>query len=383
MDVHISSIGTAVPDHKFKQQEILDFMVEAHDLQGRDATRLKALYRASGINYRHSVIPDYGSNDRSSFAFYPSSSDLEPFPPTSLRMAWYKKHALPLSIKAINDCLTPSMGVKASDISHLITISCTGFYAPGLDIELVEKLGMNSSVERTSVQFMGCYAAFNGLKLARQICRAEPQAKVLVVCTELCTLHFQKKNHPDNFLANALFADGSAAALIQAEEEKGLRMEAFYSDLYSQGKQDMAWNVGDHGFHMRLSEYVPELIREGIGKLTRRLLERASVEMSDVDALAVHPGGKSILHAVEKALRIGREKNTYAHQVLAEYGNMSSATVLFVLKKLMEDRRTNPSTILSFAFGPGLTLESGLFTALPSGESKFTLQTSLADEQPV
>ncbi|MGB3183871.1 MAG: type III polyketide synthase [Cyclobacteriaceae bacterium] len=383
MDIHLSSIGTAVPDNRFSQQEILEFMLRAHGLEGRDAVRLRALYRASGIKFRHSVIPDYGLSDPSDYSFYPPSADLEPFPGTANRMEWYRRYAVPLSARAAEDCLDKCPDISRKDITHLITISCTGFYAPGPDIELVETLGLRSDVERTSIQFMGCYAAFNGLKLARQICLAEPDARVLIVCTELCTLHFQKDNHPDNFLANALFSDGSAAALVQAESAGGLRMDAFYADLYSQGKQDMAWNVGDHGFNMRLTEYVPDLIEHGIGKLTGRLLRRAGIDMEDVDSLAVHPGGKRILQAVEKALGADRDKNAHAHKVLSNYGNMSSATVLFVLKELMQQQRETSETILSFAFGPGLTLESGIFTAVPQKDSTYSATLTLPHEQPV
>jgi predicted naringenin-chalcone synthase len=383
MDVHLSSIGTAVPDNRFSQQQILKFMLRAHGLEGRDAVRLKALYRASGIQFRHSVIPDYGHHDADLYQFYPPSESLEPFPGTAARMDWYQRYAVPLSAKAVEDCLIGCPDVSKEEITHLIAISCTGLYAPGVDIELIEYLGLRSDIERTSVQFMGCYAAFNGLKLARQICRSEPEARVLVVCTELCTLHFQKNNHPDNFLANALFSDGSAAALVQAGGHKGLKMDAFYADLYSQGKQDMAWNVGDYGFHMRLSEYVPDLIEHGIGKLTARLLKRAGIEMDEVDALAVHPGGKRILQSVEKALGADRLRNQYAHKVLSEYGNMSSATVLFVLKEIMEQHRDRPETILSFAFGPGLTQESGIFTAVPGAQSSRPITMTIPHEQPV
>lgn len=330
-------------------------MVKAHQLDEEEAQKLKALYRASGIRSRYSVIKDY--QQKSAFDFYPQNDTLDPFPSTADRNKLFAKTALDLSLEAIRNCL--SNGFKVEGITHLITVSCTGLYAPGLDIDIVYKLGLNKSVQRTGINFMGCYAAFNALKVANSICQSDSSAKVLVVSTELCSIHFQKKKTEDNLLANALFGDGSAAVLVepQSTTKVGLEMNDFSCDLLPNGIEDMAWNIGDFGFEMKLSAYVPDVVEEGIDTLLKSL---STKNYHRFEHYAVHPGGKKILNVVEDKMGIDKSQNISAHEVLREYGNMSSPTVLFVLKKLM-DKLTSENhgeRIFSLAFGPGLTLES-------------------------
>jgi predicted naringenin-chalcone synthase len=256
----------------------------------------------------------------------------------------------------------PSFDAKS--VTHLIVVCCTGMYAPGLDIELVENLGLPTTVQRTCITFMGCYAAFNALKVADAFCCKEEKAKVLIVCVELCSLHFQKTVSDDNFLANALFADGAAAVFVEAEPSTSsrLKLEAFYNDLAPEGTNDMAWTIGSAGFEMRLSSYVPDIIKKGIGSFTQHLLEKISRQTSDVKYFAIHPGGKKILTAIEEALELKREQTQAAFDVLKRFGNMSSPTVLFVLKEIFSklSASDDDARILSFAFGPGLTMESML-----------------------
>ncbi len=359
---YITSIGTAVPDNRIAQTTIANFMVKAMNLQGDDARKLQALYRATGIDTRHSVLADYGK--KSEYEFFPDNELLEPFPSTQQRMVLYKKHALDLSLAAIKKCLDKISLIDQSAVTHLITVSCTGLYAPGLDIDLVKTLGLNTCINRTCINFMGCYAAFNALKLADSFCENNKNAKVLVVCTELCSIHFQKENTEDNLLANALFADGSAALLVEAQPRTGLNLKpvSFHCDLSTDGEQDMAWTVGDFGFEMKLSTYVPEVIRNGIKKLTASLLEKISMQITNVDYFAIHPGGKKILEVIEQELGLSKEQNLNAYQVLRKFGNMSSPTVLFVLNRIVDDltEADDKKNILSFAFGPGLTMESML-----------------------
>jgi prepilin-type processing-associated H-X9-DG protein len=237
-------------------------------------------------------------------------------------------------------------------------------YAPGLDIELVHALGLSTSVQRTSINFMGCYAAFNALKVADAFCVGNPEAYVLVVCTELCSIHFQQQPSDDNILANALFADGSAAVLVQAKPAgaKNLLCEAFHNDFSIAGQHDMAWQIGNHGFEMMLSSYVPDVIGRGIGDLTARLLKKIAIDISDISYFAIHPGGRKILEQIEAKLGLTHEQNAAAYQVLADFGNMSSVTVVFVLQEIFRKtgQEDHGKHILSFAFGPGLTLESML-----------------------
>jgi len=356
----ITSIGTANPSHKFHQSTIAEFMTRAMQLSGDQEKKLHALYRATGIAYRYSVFEDYGKKEN--FNFYPNAEDREPFPSTKRRMEIFQAHALPLSLKAASSCLEKRNDVPVSAITHLIVVSCTGMYAPGLDIDLIKALKLKPTIQRACINFMGCYAAFNALKLADAYCKADINAKVLVVCTELCSLHFQKENTENNWLANALFADGSAALLIESHPQQGitLKLENFYCDLALEGEQDMVWAIGDLGFEMNLTSYVPQIIRTGISKLTASLLTQGSLNVSDISYFAIHPGGKKILESVEHELGLTREQNYFSYQVLKNYGNMSSPTVLFVLDEILktvtlEDQHKR---ILSFAFGPGLTLES-------------------------
>jgi len=359
---YITSIGTANPNHSFQQQAIANFMVKAMNLSVDEARKLRALFRATGIETRCSVLSDYGREI--GFEFFTDNELVEPFPSTLQRMEVFKKHALNLSLAAVNKCTEKIPSIEKKEITHLVVVSCTGMYAPGLDIDLVKALGLNSSISRTCINFMGCYAAFNALKLADLLCSSEQNAKVLMVCTELCTIHFQKQNTENNMLANALFADGSAALLVEAQPRKGINLKptAFHCDLATEGEQDMAWTIGDWGFEMKLSSYVPDVIRSGIKKLTKSLLERISQNLSDVSYFAIHPGGKKILEVIEQELNISKNSNRHAYEILKRYGNMSSPTVLFVLQEICEELsdKDQNKNILSFAFGPGLTMESML-----------------------
>ncbi len=359
---YITAVGTANPGNRFSQSVIADFMLRAMKLGNGDERKLKTIFRSSGIEFRHSVLDDYGRV--SGFTFYPDNDDLEPFPGTEKRLQLFRRHALELSTVSFRDMLNGYPDFSATKITHLIVVCCTGMYAPGLDVDLVKELDLPTTVERTAINFMGCHAAFNALKLADALCRAQSDAKVLVVCTELCSLHFQRAASEDNLLANALFADGSASLLVETDSSgpMKLQLEYFHSDLATNGLSDMAWTIGDLGFEMRLSSYVPDLIRKGIARFTDSLLRKASVGLPDIHHFAIHPGGKRILQVVEEELGIERSRNLPAYEVLRNYGNMSSPTVLFVLKKIISSLNGtgHGQRILAVAFGPGLTLESML-----------------------
>lgn len=355
---YITSLGTANPENKIAQQTIADFMTKAMGLNADDERKLRALHRMSGIETRHSVLTDYSRTQH--FEFYPNNG--EAFPSTKQRLALFQKHAVHLSVSAAEKCLSSIIALKRSEITHLVVVSCTGMYAPGLDIDLVKALGLKSTIERTCINFMGCYAAFNALKLANSFCDQSSDAKVLVVCTELCSIHFQRENTEDNLLANSLFADGSAALLVEGNPRKGINLKpiSFFCEIATQGEHDMAWTVGDLGFEMRLSSYVPDVIKSGIKKLTSSLLEKISQGFSAISYFAIHPGGKKILEAIESELNLTKTQNKFAYEVLKNFGNMSSPTVLFVLNEVAKSLQEadHGKKILSFAFGPGLTMES-------------------------
>jgi alpha-pyrone synthase len=363
MKSYISAIGIANPSYKIPQMQIADFMAEATRMNGQEKRKLNALYRSTGINYRHSVLADY-TKHTGGFEFYSNSPDLEPFPMIERRMRLYREHALPLCMQAVTHCLSAYPGFKIREVTHLITVSCTGMYAPGIDIELVEEFGLPTNIRRTAINFMGCYGAFNALKAADAICKSDPVAKVLVVCVELCTIHFQKEKTEDHLLSNALFADGAAALIMEAQPRSAhsISIESAYCDLFFDGKSDMAWHIGNFGFEMRLSSYIPDMIKKGIRQLTDKLLRHLTLNITDIQLFAIHPGGKRILEVIEEQLGMQKEDNRYAYQTLKDYGNMSSPTILFVLKALWNDLQKSDAGkhILSCAFGPGLTLESML-----------------------
>ncbi|MDP4147877.1 MAG: type III polyketide synthase [Bacteroidota bacterium] len=364
----IISIGTATPAYMHSQDEILQFMQRIYSLNTEGRRKLRYLYHQSSIKTRYSVVSDY-TRPAAEWEFYPATENLEPFPSLEERMRWYDRHAAPLSVKAILSCLDGKADPK--EITHLITVSCTGMSAPGLDLQIVDLMDLSPGIFRTSVNFMGCYAAIHALKLANSICRSEPGARVLIVCTELCTLHFQREPTEENMTSSLLFGDGSAAALIIADAEdhpeKGLRLESFYSEVIAKGKKDMAWTLSSTGFRMTLSNYIPDLIGEDLALLVNRALKKNGMRLEDITHWCVHPGGKRVLEAISKSLHFTNGHLDDSYSILKEYGNMSSPTLLFVLQRILyrlDFRRAN--ALLGVAFGPGLTMET--FIATTAGD---------------
>jgi len=357
----IISIGTAVPDWKHTQNDILDFMERVYAPDEANRRKLRFLYRQGGIDTRYSVIPDY-SLPAAQWNFYTPSENLEPFPSLERRMQWFKQYAAALSMKAVSDCLED---IPKPVITHLITVSCTGMSAPGLDLELMDLLGLPCTINRSSINFMGCYAAIHAIKMADAYCKADNKAVVLIVCTELCTLHFQKELTTDNITSSMLFADGAAALLVSGRDsEKGLRIDHFYSTVAVKGKQDMAWELSSEGFRMTLSGYVADLIEEDFDNLVTHALQGKGLTKNDITHWCVHPGGKKILEAVHNSLGFTNGQLEYCYETLREYGNMSSPTVLFVLQKIWKGLdKKQEAKIFGAAFGPGLTMETFILSA--------------------
>ncbi|MBE7176213.1 MAG: type III polyketide synthase [Mucilaginibacter polytrichastri] len=354
----ISAIGTANPGNRIAQRDILEYMIRSHGLEGGDARRLRSLYTRSGIDHRYSVLRDFDAeNVPFSPLFFEDDRGWKK-PGTAERQEKYRQHAVEVGTEAVKNCLSME---TAAEITHLITVSCTGMYAPGLDIDLIEKLGLNRNTERICINFMGCYGAVNALKTADYICRAEASARVLIVSVELCTLHFQPDNTTDNWVANSLFSDGAAAVVVEpfSPGKNGLEIKTFYAEYIHDARDEMGWYIGDTGFNMQLTAEVPAQIGKHIAGLTQKLGVKTAP--SDVPLrYAIHPGGKKILDVAEEALGFPAEMNDASRAVLREYGNMSSATILFVLEKLMRSGLDPGEQVAAFAFGPGLTVESML-----------------------
>jgi predicted naringenin-chalcone synthase len=353
----IISIGLALPPYKHKQDDILKFMQLVYAMNKDDNRKLKYLYHHSGIDCRYSVIPDY-SREVIDWQFYPQTENLEPFPSLEQRISLFNKTAGLLSVDAIRECVGGV--INDNEITHLITVSCTGMSAPGLDLQVMELMDLPKNIYRTSVNFMGCYAAIHGLKMADAICRSEQNAKVLIVCTELCTLHFQKGTTTDSIASSLLFGDGAAAVLVTGDEynKAGLKLDQFYSEVITKGKKDMAWELSSSGFLMTLSGFVPELLEEDFNPLVTKALEKAGIDRKEIAHWCLHPGGRRILDAIHRSLSFTNGDLKYSYETLREVGNLSSATILFVLKKIMDSGLKTGQKVFGAAFGPGLTMET-------------------------
>lgn len=350
---YIIQIGVAVP-LKISQRHSALYMAKMLNYDEKETKKLVRLYKKTAIEYRHTVLDPPDENQNIIQQQNISSAS------TSDRMKLYQTQACSLAKNAIKDGIDEKY---LSKITHLITVSCTGMYAPGLDIELVADLKLSDHIQRTCINFMGCYGVFNALKMADYICRANPEAYVLIVSVELCTLHFQPMRTMDNLFANAIFADGAACALVHSQplNEKNLLLKSFRCELAYE-TQAMTWFIGNQGFDIQLSSYVPSLLQGNAHAMIERLLSKLQMTVKDIQHFAIHPGGKDVLSSIETALEINPEKNSPAHYILKNFGNMSSATILFVLKHLLASlsKPNHRQNILAMAFGPGLTMESGL-----------------------
>ncbi len=362
----IISIATSLPAFKHSQDDLFSFADKVYSKNESDSRKLKFLYRQSGISNRYSVIPDYSSaGDAEQNRFYDAHDMNNSFPGIEKRMEWYNHHAVGISVEAIEKCIEGK--IEKDEITHLITVSCTGMSAPGLDLQVMENMQLPANIIRSSVNFMGCYAAIHAIKLADAFCKADKKANVVIICTELCTLHFQKEISTDNITSSLLFGDGAAALLMQNSHSKhrGIQLTNFYSEVSFKGKKEMAWEISSTGFLMTLTGFVPGLIKEDFDKLVAKALQSSGKSKEEVTHWCIHPGGKKILESIETSLNISHEQLAYAYQVLDEYGNMSSPTVLFVLQKIFEECNANAAMkaplIFAAAFGPGLTM--GTFTA--------------------
>lgn len=359
--VYIHDIATSVPPFSSDQQHIREVMKKHVGTDRKSQAIIHRIYTQSGIEKRHSVVEDFTPSEHGQLFF--NGQAMTP-PGTAKRNAVYKTESIKLFVDVGKQLMADNPQFSSEDITHVITVSCTGFYAPGPDYELVTALNLKPSTQRFHLGFMGCYAAFPALKMAQSFCQSNPDATVLMVSAELCTLHFQLNNEIDNLLSGSVFADGAAGMIISAQQPKktAFKIDQFASSLAPEGESDMAWNIGDFGFEMVLSSYVPDIIGKNLESVIQPLYEQFSMNSTDIDYWAVHPGGRSILDKVEETMQLQPQQLSASRKVLSEFGNMSSATIMFVLKELLRSNPDHQQKILSMAFGPGLTIESGLFT---------------------
>ncbi|KQR83633.1 type III polyketide synthase [Sphingomonas sp. Leaf343] len=342
---HVNAIGTAAPPHDIHDA----FIAWAQSRVAGDEARLFArMARRSGIGHRWSVLPPTreGLSPVSPGGFYAGA-----MPGTAARMGLYADAAPTLSLAAV-----AALGERTdlNGISHLVVASCTGFVAPGLDQIVAQRLGLPGSVERLLVGFMGCYAAVAALRTARHLVRSEPAARVLVICCELSTLHLQDTVALEPLLAMLQFGDGAAAALVTADPA-GFALGAPFAATLPDSDALIRWTITDTGFAMHLSGEVPRRIADALDDEAFRRTVTGGCGADAIDGWAVHAGGRSILDAVEQSLALPEDALTASRAVLADHGNMSSATLMFVLERLLAGPPVTNGVAL--AFGPGLAAE--------------------------
>jgi len=345
---HINRIATAVPRHEV--HDAFRIFAGRQITEPRIRTAFARLAERSHITSRYSVLEPNADATGTIDEFYLTTR----FPGTAARMARYEAEA-PALAEAACDAL--GLAREGKGITHLILATCTGFVAPGLDHHLIRRYGIPGSVERSVVGFMGCQAAINALKLAHHIIRSEARARVLVLNLELCTLHLQPSSEIEQLLCFLLFADGCSAALVTAEDH-GLALEGFHAALVPEAADQITWRIGDGGFDMTLSGFVPLTLARALPDQRSAILGGAAREAFDL--WAVHPGGRSVLDAVMHGLDLPADALDTSREVLRRFGNMSSATVMFVLERMLGTAQPGQRGC-ALAFGPGLSAETMRF----------------------
>lgn len=353
MNGWILGLGTAVPPNQLSQEQALQAMDEYFCFNAEQGAHVKKLYENSGIQKRHTVLKQLaGKNQLFSIG--------EKVPGMTARNAIYKTEAVKLAHQASLEALE-AWGGDVHSITHVISVSCTGVVIPGIEFSLIDLLGLPRSVCRLGINFMGCFGAFKGLEVANAFARENSKSRVLVVCTELCSLQMQPDLHPDSLVANSIFADGAAAVVVGSQPKEGEKplweMYKHVSWGMENTTEQMSWEAKDHGFAMRLSTYVPISISRKIRFFSEQLVSPLS-SLSACD-WAIHPGGKAVLQTVEKKLSLSKEQTKASWNTLEQFGNMSSSTLLFVLQELLKGKRSEWTA--GVGFGPGLSIEGFLF----------------------
>lgn len=361
MAVGILGLGTALPGSVISTQQFIDHAKRFSCQSPKQERVLEELYRRTEISSRASVLASYAYGTTGDAVFRSPAHPEDRGAGTSERMTCYERESAPLAIAAAERALLIS-GLDRSTITHTVTVSCTGFYAPGFDIELIQDLGLPPETQRTHVGFMGCHGAMNGLRAAAAYANSDPNARVLLCASELCSLHFQYGWSTDKLVANSLFSDGAAALVIgQSNSSSQLTHVDSSSVLIPNTRDMMRWRIGDHGFEMHLSTGVPDVVSSHLPQWIDAWLFKNGLKRAEIEGWAVHPGGPRILDAVQDCLQLGDDALKFSRAILAECGNMSSPTVLFILERILSVGVKGPMVVLGF--GPGLTVEAALLRA--------------------
>lgn len=341
----INTIATAVPDFDV-HEKFIQYCPRLLD-DKRSARLFQRMVERAQIQHRYSFLEPHRDEDKmDTQGFYRP----EAFPDTAARMQFYEQYAFPLAKRALDQ-------LDLGQITHLVVTTCTGFFAPGLDQKIIDHYGLSTHVECTTIGFMGCFAAFNALKLARHIVRSEENAKVLVVNLELCTLHLKPTGTLEEMLSFLIFADGCAASIVSSTPD-GLELQDFKSVVVPETQGLITWRIGDLGFDMHLSGQVPAAIAANLPVQLHHLLN--GYTRNDITHWAIHPGGRSVLDAVKTGGQLEEQQLSRSRDILRRFGNMSSATIMFVLQDIL-DNAGQPGLGFAMGFGPGLKVESMRF----------------------
>ncbi|HYO26247.1 MAG TPA: type III polyketide synthase [Lacipirellulaceae bacterium] len=363
MDVELLAIGVAAPPHEIAQAAALDAAQRICCTDDRQRRLAKALYQHAGVRTRYGVLPLAEADAWAPHGPFNADGSANHGPSTEVRMEYYREHALPLAQRAAQQALQRAGGGPAA-ITHIVTASCTGFTAPGVDLGLIDGLGLDPTTQRVHVGYMGCHGAINALRAAHALAHMDARRRVLVCAVELCTIHYAFQWSNERMLGNALFADGAGALVLGAGDpahrprSARWRLAATGSYVFPNTAGAMTWSVGNHGFAMTISTELPSLIQANLRPWLSAWLDQQGLAPGDVRSWAVHPGGPRIVEAVEAAMGLRRDQTETSRSVLAAYGNMSSATVLFILDAMLRGGAEPPCVVLGF--GPGLVAEAAL-----------------------
>lgn len=353
---YILDIATAVPEFSVSKDELVTFYSKALETVGKTSIRKKLAFlnEKTEIEKRYSCIPDFNGTENELFTDGNYDQSLEK------RTNLYKEKIMPLAAKAI-DQLLENTNVKPKDITHVITVSCTGVFAPGMEFLVAEYYGLQHT-EKLAINFLGCYAALKALKHAHYIAKANPDACILIVSAELCSLHFYPSISDEDIIANLLFADGAAALMVCGNECEHIKDKVVLNidtigSAYIPNTLDlMTWNISSSAFRMYLSKQIVNAIKENIKPVVDDFLGE-----NGTDFWAIHPGGARIVQAVKDSLGLSKENVEDSIYTLQQYGNMSSPTILFILKRILDKIKNaghiENKKIVACAFGPGLSIE--------------------------
>lgn len=364
--ISLLGLGTALPKHSLSQSDAAKLMESSLQDKPELARFARRIFKSCGVETRYTCEPSFTGNPEEC-EYLPSNTSLK-VPSTAERMDTYKREAVPLGIEAAEKALRDS-NTAPEEITHLITVSCTGQFLPGLDVLLIKKLGLSSRTTRQPLIFQGCAAGLKAIQSARDIVQGFKNAKVLIVCVELCSLHFQPVMEREALFAASFFGDGAAACIVGMAEEQHrnyYQLGKGYSILLPDSTEDMTWDVGNTGFDLYLSPRIPKLLGAHLAEEMKFLMDGAS---DQPELYAIHPGGRGIVDSVQDVLGLRDDQSKFSRDILKNFGNLSSVTIMFVLdamrKELQSQQRESVEGV-AMAFGPGLTAELMRFTYVPS-----------------